>query len=703
MQTSDARPVFLPECLKRRAEAGNDAWSLTFLDSKGVPDARWDAGMLHSRTRAIAAELARSVEPGEPVLLVFDPSPTFFAAFLACLWSGRPATPINPPRRNRLTERLDSVASDSGARVALTTDSLAGAVSQWRETSPALAALNWIVVDDLPEDPGCFPTPVAASDLAFIQYTSGSTSAPKGVRITHGNLHYDMEQMAATWALNPSSTLVTWLPAFHDLGLIFGLLLPLHVGCATVQMAPNSFLQRPGLWLEAITHYRGTHSAAPSFAYDLCCRRISAEQRAGLDLSSLIMTMNAAEPINPEVLECFAREFAPFGFARKAFAPAYGLAESTLAVTANPVGEAPVVRHFEAAELERHRVRQSATATPSARAIVGSGRPLEGVPIAIVDPETGRRCPPDRIGEIWVGGPTIADGYWRRPEATAESFGATIAGETHERYLRTGDLGVRVEDELFVTGRIKDLIILSGVNHYPQDIERAAQRAHDALRIDNGAAFAHVDDGGKEQVVLVQELERTRRNDDPTAIFRAILDSVWRELELPLAHISLLSPGGVLRTSSGKIQRNANRAAWLAGDLPMIAQWSRPGAPSSSPSPDSDARDLGEWIHAWLARHLGVARGQIDPRQGFAEMGLDSSGSVELAFDLGAHLEQEFDETLCFDHPSIDAVLAHVFALPKNVAKHDEKREASLPTQRAQAVAGSDLMDLLADIEGGRQ
>jgi len=698
---------FLPHRLDHWANTESTTWSLTFLDSRGQVDETWDARKLRAKTCAIAAELRRTTEPGEPVLLVFDPSPTFLAAFMACLWSGRPATPINPPRRNRLVERLQSVAADSGARTALTSSALADAVPQWRQASPALARLEWTFVEGLADtlddaSTVAAPAPVAADDLAFIQYTSGSTSSPKGVRVTHGNLHYDMEQMAAAWLLAPSSTMVTWLPAFHDLGLIFGLLLPLHIGCATVQMAPNTFLQRPRLWLEAITRFQGTHTAAPSFAYDLCCRRIPPEQRRDLDLSSLVMAMNAAEPINPEVMERFSSEFADCGFSWKAFAPAYGLAESTLAVTANPTGEPPVIRHFDAADLERHQARCVEISSPGARAIVGCGRPLPGVPLVIADPESQKRCLPGQIGEIWVGGPTIAHGYWQRPDATADTFGCTLEGEGPTPYLRTGDLGVLVDGELFVTGRIKDLIILSGVNHYPQDIERAAQRAHAALRSDGGAAFALVADDGNERVVLVQELERTRRNDEPDPIFRAVLDEVWRELELPLWRIALLSPGGLLRTSSGKIQRGANRDAWLAGRLPVIAEWSgaTPGRPlvPRAVATSRDETELAEWVCCWLARHLEVPRARIDARQGFADLGLDSAGAVELSVDLGHRLGRELPETLCFDHPSVSAVVAYVFRVPQ----HDARSDAGSSGSATPVGGGSDLLELLAQVESDK-
>src|SRR5690606_6378172 len=295
------------------------------------------------------------------------------------------------------------------------------------------------------------------------------------------------------------------------------------------------------------------------------------------------------------------------------------------------------------------------------RVMPGSGCPLPDVPIAIVDPETLRRCPSHVVGEIWVGGPTIAQGYWRRPEETAATFGAVIAGEAQAGgYLRTGDLGVLHEQELFVTGRIKDLIILGGANFYPHDIERVAQDAHEALRRDNGAAFAVADpEGGREQVVLVQELERSRRGESPEPIMQAVVQAVWQNLELPLSQLVLVPPGSVLRTSSGKIQRLANKAAFLDGSLPVIAQWKAMAAaqaPSASEvrhDGGADAGMLTRWLTAWLADRLNLPEASLDAGRGFAEMGLDSLGSIELAFALGRQTGLELPETIAYDYPSI--------------------------------------------------
>lgn len=553
--------------LAQLAQAPDSRWSMTFLDSHGAVSERCGPGELAARAASIAGFLERESKPGAPVLLVFQPCIDFLAAFLACQWSGRLAVPINPPRRHRLIQRLQVVAADSGATVALTGGGVAEQSALWQVASAELSAIHWQDVADIDADPAK-ASPLRAvdpTDTCFLQYTSGSTALPKGVEVSHANLMADMARMEAVWGLSPSSTMVTWLPAFHDLGLIFGLLQTLFTDCPVVQMAPNSFLQRPVLWLEAISRFRGTHTAAPNFAYDFCTRRIPPEQRRGLDLSSLVMAMNAAEPIDPQVMDRFVDAFAPHGFRREAFAPAYGLAETTLAVSASPVGQMPLLFALDAVALEAGQI---APAGASGRQIVipGCGVPLADVTFAIVDPETGRRQPSDRVGEVWVAGPTVARGYWRRPEETAATFGVRVSGEDDpSRYLRTGDLGVVIDGELCITGRIKDLIILSGTNHYPQDIERLAQAAHPALRVGSGAAFSIAGEEGGEQVVLVQELERTQRRIDPAPVFSAISAAAWETLELNLSRIVLVEPGAVLRTSSGKIQRAANRHAWQDG------------------------------------------------------------------------------------------------------------------------------------------
>ncbi|MGP9812864.1 AMP-binding protein [Rhodopseudomonas sp. NSM] len=682
------------------AAASDNRWSISFLDSQGAVVERCGAAELAARAAAVAGFLERDSAPGAPVLLVFQPSVDFLVAFLACQWSGRLAVPINPPRRHRLIQRLQAVAADSGAAVALT-----GGVAEaalWQADSAVLAAIRWQDIGDIDRDPA-LAGPLREVDPAatcFIQYTSGSTALPKGVEVSHANLMADMARMQDAWGLSPSSTMVTWLPAFHDLGLIYGLLQTLFSGCPVVQMAPNSFLQRPASWLEAISRFRGTHTAAPSFAYDLCARRIPPERREGLDLSSLVMAMNAAEPIDPRVMHNFIDAFGPHGFRDTTFAPAYGLAESTLAVTASPVGVAPRLFTLDAAALEDGRIVLDGAAARRTT-IAGSGTPLADVAVAIVDPATGRRQPADRVGEIWLGGPTIARGYWRRPDESAATFEVRIAGEDDPiRYLRTGDLGAMIDGELCVTGRIKDLIILSGANHYPQDIERAAQAAHPALRVDSGAAFGIAGEQGAEQVVLVQELERTQRRTDPAPLFSAISTAVWQTLELQVSRIVLVEPGAVLRTSSGKIQRAANRQAWRDGALPVIAEWRVAGeqirevaTATTNLLPTGDAAALDRWLREWFARRLELPLSEVRVDRGVGELGLTSVHAVELAGALGAHLGRKLPQTLAYDHPTISALVAHLCGAPAAPARS--------PPPSPPPASGGDLEDLLSMIEGG--
>lgn len=681
------------------AAAPDSRWSITFLDSQGAVAERFGPAELAARAAVVAGFLERESAPGAPVLLVFQPCVDFLVAFLACQWSGRLAVPINPPRRHRLIQRLQAVAADSGAAVALTGGGVGEMAAHWRAEGGVLGALHWQDIGGLAAASAA-AAPLREIDPAatcFIQYTSGSTALPKGVEVSHANLMADMARMEAAWQLSPASVMVSWLPAFHDLGLIYGLLQTLFSGCPVVQMAPNSFLQRPVLWLEAISRFGGTHTAAPNFAYDLCNRRIAPEQRAGLELSSLTMAMNAAEPIDPQVMDAFVANFGPHGFTREAFAPAYGLAESTLAVTASPVGLAPRVFALDPAALEAGRIAPAGAGARSS-VIAGCGTPLADIPIAIVDPETGRRQPEDRVGEIWVGGPTIARGYWRRPEESAETFGVRIAGEDDQiGYLRTGDLGALIGDELCVTGRIKDLIILSGANHYPQDIERVAQAAHAALRAGSGAAFGTAGEGGGEQVVLVQELERTQRRVEPEQVFSAISTAVWQALELQVSHIVLVEPGAVLRTSSGKIQRGANRQAWRDGALPVIAQWERAhvAVPAPAPLAAEAPAQLSQWLGEWLAQRLGLSAAQVSVDRGVGELGLTSLDAAELAGALGARCGRQLPETFAFDYPTITAMVGHLCG----------PAPAETPPARPVAAAappatGGDLEELLSMIEG---
>jgi acyl-CoA synthetase (AMP-forming)/AMP-acid ligase II/acyl carrier protein len=697
----------LPAILARRARAADDRWRLTFLEGEG--EERTTAlDRFAPAVFGVARHLASITGPGEPVLLLYPPGIDFLVGFMACLAANRPAVPINPPRRNRLIERVDGILADTGARVALTTSAMLRDQAWWRQDDVPLARLDWQETDRLAPEmaAGEWSVPIASDDVAFIQYTSGSTSAPKGVMVSHGNLVTDMQRMAAAWEIGPSSVMVTWLPAFHDLGLIFGLLQPLFSGCATVAMAPARFLQTPVRWLEAITRHRGTHTAAPSFAYDACVRRVSAEQRAALDLSSLRMAMNAAEPIDPAVMAAFETAFGPCGYGPTVSCPAYGLAESTLAITANPVGERPVLLHVDANALEaRGRAVPVAADAADARLLVGCGRPLPDVGIRIVDPRTAQPLDDGAVGEVWASGPTIAAAYWNNPLASAETFEARLAGQGDTRHLRTGDLGFLHEGELVITGRLKDVIIIRGVNYYPQDFERAAFRSHPALRAECSAAFSlPATSGGTERLAIVQEVERVHRKAPTKPMFDAIRDAIWNGFDVAPYTIVLIEPGSVPRTSSGKIRRSATRAALLDGSLPVIATWEQPSAASIAPGTmesrsGQDLASLRAWLLAWLAERLELPVERIDADESFASYGLDSLSAEELSAELGRRLAISLPQSLAWDHPTPDRLLRHVASLA-NLAP----AAASAPrlsTSAAGPSPGKDLEELLGMIEGG--
>src|SRR6202035_4988479 len=394
-----------------------------------------------------------------------------------------------------------------------------------------------------------------------------STSNPKGVVVTHANLVHNEEAICLGFGQTAASVIVGWLPLYHDMGLIGNVLQPLYTGATAVLLSPFAFLQRPRLWLETIDRYRGTTSGGPNFAYDLCVRKIGEAKRTGLDLSSWSVAFNGAEPVRAETLERFSAAFASCGFRREAFFPCYGLAEATLFAAGGDPASAPAVRAFRTGDLLRHEAVEAATGEASSRPRVGCGRPSPGQRIAVVDPESGAPCPPGRVGEIWIAGPSVAAGYWDQPPETERLFHArTTDGDGP--FLRTGDLGFLAADgELFVTGRLKDLIILRGRNHYSQDLEATAGTAHPSLGDGTGAAFT-VDSDGEERLVVVYEVDRHAAR--PGEIAAAIRQVIAEEHEGPAWEVVLVPTGGGPRTTSGKVQRRACRDLYLSGKLRVL-------------------------------------------------------------------------------------------------------------------------------------
>jgi acyl-CoA synthetase (AMP-forming)/AMP-acid ligase II len=561
------------ELLQNRAAHHPNELIYTFLEDGEEESARHTFESVDRSARAIAAALQKRCAPGDRVLMLYPPGLDYIAAFFGCLYAGVVAVPVYPPdpgRLNRSLPRLKVVARDAGTTLALTVSSLSAMGEGLAAFDAYFGEFEWLATDTVPEalaEEWTEPQ-ISSETVAFLQYTSGSTSDPKGVMVTHRNLLYNLFSMGDHWSENEELRFVTWLPAFHDMGLIFGLLLPVYLGAPCYLMSPLAFLQRPFRWLRAISRYKATHSCAPNFAYDLCVRKTTPEQRATLDLRNWQSAGNGAEPVRPETLERFAEAFKPFGLRWETLCPGYGLAEATLMVSTTAKLQAmilPVV----ASELERHRVVEAKAPGEDVRRLVGCGTCRHDTRVIIVDPESRIQCMPDTVGEIWVSGTTVAEGYWNRPDDTEAVFQARLADTGEGPFLRTGDLGFVKNGFVFVTGRIKDMIIVDGLNHYPQDIERTMESSHPAIRPGCCAAFA-IDEDGQEKLAAVAEAALPPGSDGKEVI-AAVRRSIAEEHDLRIHRVCLIAPKSIDKTSSGKIQRQASRSRFLENTLEVLA------------------------------------------------------------------------------------------------------------------------------------
>ncbi|HJR57953.1 MAG TPA: fatty acyl-AMP ligase [Vicinamibacterales bacterium] len=556
MRVKDFGQRSLIDLLRDRAAGQPGDCAFTFLDDGERAGASITWRELELRSRAIAAGIMRHVQPGARVLVLFPPSADFVPAFFGVLYAGAIAVPAYPPagaRADRSITRLRGMIVDAGVSLVLAPSGLIAKTQGIDHALPELARIPWLDPAAVPdEDADEWRAQVVRSDsIAFLQYTSGSTSAPRGVMVTHGNLLHNLARTAADGGYGRDSISVSWLPINHDMGLINGILQPVFSGFPAYLMAPGAFLQRPARWLQAISRLGATHSGGPNFAYDLCARRVSDDDATTLDLGCWGVAYNGSEPVRRSTMETFQRRFGACGFRWESFSPAYGLAESTLLVTSVPAGAAPVL-HGNA---------------------VASGMLDDESEVLIVDPLTRARLPQREVGEIWVSGGSVAAGYWNRSEETLATFHARLANSA-ESFLRTGDLGFIQNGCLFVTGRIKDVLIVRGMKHYPQDLELTAERAHPALRPGCCAAFA-LEQDGEERVAIVAEVEPREQTRGVATDFSQVLAAI--RLAVASAHhvaphiVSLVPAGAVPKTTSGKLQRFLCREALVNGTLGPLA------------------------------------------------------------------------------------------------------------------------------------
>jgi 8-amino-7-oxononanoate synthase len=571
-------PPNLVELLQHRASHQPHDLAFTFLVDGEQDEKRVTYTDLQRAAQAIAAKLQALGLAGERALLLYPPGIDFVAAFFGCLYAGVTAVPAYPPRRNRNMNRIEAIVDDAQAKIAMTDAATLERIEGILGETPDLSKLVWLATDQLDSKLAKSWTrpDVHGETLAFLQYTSGSTGTPKGVMLTHANLMHNSALISYAFEHTRSGIGVFWLPSYHDMGLIGGILQPVFCGRPNVLMSPMAFLQKPYRWLHAITKYRATVSGGPNFAYDLCVRKITPEQRATLDLSNWSLAFNGAEPVLAETLDAFTKMFEPCGFRREAFYPCYGMAEATLMVSGGLKSAPPVVRTFDGKALESNLLVDALPDEAHAHELVGCGGNLLDQKIVIADPEQLTTLADDQVGEIWVQGPSVAIGYWNRPEESNRTFNAYLQDTNEGPFLRTGDLGFLREGELFVTGRLKDLIIIRGRNYYPQDMELTVGKCHPRIRQGQGAAFIAKVDGRDRLVILFEVERRSQREPDNTAeVFDAIRRDVAAEHELTVEAIVLVKAGAIPKTSSGKIQRHACRNAFEAGEIDeVVAQWS---------------------------------------------------------------------------------------------------------------------------------
>jgi amino acid adenylation domain-containing protein len=662
------------EVLRFRSSMQANRDAFTFLLDGETEQTTLTYQELDRRSRQIAAQLQALGLTGERALLLYPAGLDFLVAFFGCLYAGVVAVTAYPPRNERNTPRIKAISIDAQAAIALTTTEILPTVRSLMTQKTDLEALQWLTTDNLAEGiEDAWQEPSIDRDtLAFLQYTSGSTGTPKGVMISHGNLLHNADTTYQFMEHSPESKFVTWLPMYHDMGLIGGILQPLYGGFPCIIMPPTSFLQRPYRWLQAISHYKGTTSGGPNFAYELCTQKITPEQKETLDLSSWSVAFNGAEPIRYDTLERFAAAFADCGFRKEAFYPCYGMAETTLMVSGVQKATSPIIKTVQKSALESNRVVESSVNDEDVYHFVSCGRVIPQQEVAIANPETLSSCKSDEIGEIWVSGPSVGQGYWNRLQETAETFHAYLSDTGVGPFLRTGDLGFLQNNELFITGRAKDLIIIRGRNLYPQDIELTAERSHPALNSGASAAFT-VEVDNEERLVIVQEL-KFRAKPNLEEVISAIRQAVTEEHEVQVYAVVLIKPGSIPKTSSGKIQRRATRAQFQNGELNIVVsnilkisnilrestRLQRSELLALSP------RECQQLLETYLieqeARVLAIAPDDISPEEPLSALGLDSLKVFELKNRVEVDLEIEVSVADFFAGMSTRSLVTKILA-----------------------------------------
>lgn len=650
---------------------------------------------LRERALAAAARIVSASAPGARIALLYPPGHGFISAFFGCLYAGRIAVPLPIPASHHRLKSTRAAIEDAGCELVIGPDSVltSTVIAALRAQLPAVRFLS----SDSFDSDRSKPSSVARIDVAFLQYTSGSTGTRRGVVVSHENVMANLRVIRDAFGATPQSRIVMWLPHFHDMGLIGGIIQPVFVGAPCLLLSPQTAIQRPARWLRAISDFRATTSGGPDFAYALAADTITEDELEGVDLSHWEVAFTGAEPIRAATLDRFSNRFAPYGFRRSAFLPCYGLAESTLFVTGIRPAREPVVVQVDRDAMTLGRVQSVAE---RGAFVVGCGRPGDGFDVAVADPCSGRRCASDELGEVFVRGPSVASGYWGRVDDTRATFDATVDGVGG--YLRTGDVGFQRDGVLFLTGRAKDIVIVRGRNIHASDVEATLARTHGALRGEGGAAFA-LESDGTEHLGVVFEVRRGTR--DLEELARGMRRTILEEFEVDPIRIVLVRVSAVPRTSSGKIQRAECRRRLLAGELTALVDLRASSAPEIGEAPPTSRYpgDLATWMRDELGRELAVAASSVSLEAPFSSLGLDSLRTSRLAAALSSHLGQPVDTSLLFEHPTIARLASALSGAPRQ----PDQRE--LPVAEPIAITGvglrvpgaDDLETFAAQLETG--
>lgn len=702
MTNKEKKPVIntLVDLLRYRVQHQAHKMAYTFLRDGEMPEATYSFSALDRQARMIAARLQQTIPVGSRALLLYPNGVEYIAAFFGCLYAGVIAVPVYPPRRNRSDRRLKSIAEDTDARIILTTVEVSKRIENKKQLQfvPELKEYRWLSTDALADSQvdklaDAWQAPAIDGDsLAFLQYTSGSTGQPKGVMVSHANLLQNLLELSQTFDFTEESIMVTWLPIFHDMGLIYGVLGPLYSGHSCYIMMPAAFLQKPFRWLKALSDFKGTHTSAPNFAYDLCVQRAQQEQWESLvlDLSQWRVAMNGAEPVRKETLNRFQQTFAPYGFRESALCPGYGLAEATLMLSAINASDHWHCLSIDADALSRDEINilpKAAIETRKSIQAMSCGTSEPDITLRIVHPQSKQRCLSHQVGEVWAKGASIAQGYWQNPQATAETFQARImGGDDDDAYMRTGDLGFIHNNELYITGRLKDVIVIRGANYYPNDIEQTVEQSHKALSASGAAAFAF-SSNGEPQLVVMQEVKRTAlKSFVLDEVVQAVREAIAEQHELSLYALVLIKPATLPKTSSGKVQRSACQKAFSDNTIDKeVARWEKEPSISSSPSLATTQNHTKTAIlksSVWLQRlhhanafekllilHQCVLANvrqllilddiaQLDLQAQFSQLGMDSLQQVELSRLLSEQLALDLPATTVFEYASISQLVS---------------------------------------------